>query len=335
MNTMINSMRIFTLLAMLLTVSTTVMADNYPLTAADLSKIETLQRQVAKLKFDPSVSNPYALSKAQAWLKMALLEYQEADYSGIVQGATQQAELQLKQVYLAANLSEETPHPYGSEKLRQDLWDIVASLKQQTLKMCADNKSITKKIAELEVQLVWIGHEQWESGALHAAEYEKTAENMVDEIQLLLNTCAPKDVPVTVPETTITASINIEKHTLETDALFAFDRYGVDYLVADGKQKLDDLIVELNAWKSIDSITINGHTDKIGTENYNQTLSQKRAEQIKQYLATHGVTMQNVKALGFGERLPVVECDLQQVSKNLIACMQPNRRVELVIEGEK
>lgn len=328
-------MRIFTLLAMMLTVSTTAMADNYPLTAADLSKIETLQRQVTKLEFDSSVSNPYALSKAQAWLKVALLEYNEADYSGIVQGATQQAELQLKQVNLATNLSEQTPHPYGSEKVRQDLWDIVANLKQQTLKMCADNKSITKKIANLEVQLVWIGHEQWESGALHAAEYEKAAEDIAEEAQLLLNTCAPKDVLVIVPETTITASINIEKHTLETDALFAFDRYGVDYLVADGKQKLDALIVELNTWKFIDSITINGHTDKIGTESYNKTLSQKRAEQIKQYLATHGVGTQNVKALGLGEYLPVVECDLQQTSKNLITCMQPNRRVELVIEGEK
>ena len=315
--------------------STLCLAENHPLNIQDLSKIETLQKRVTELTFDTSVSNPYVLNKAKAWLDFALIEYHDRDHTGIVQDATTEADRLLSLTHSPASNADKTPHPAASERVRLDLWEKASVMKQHPEHACAD-----KQLAELEVQLVWTGHEKWESGWSHAAPYAKIAENLAYEAQVSLDKCTAEHAAKTAlvadnAAASETKVITIEKRTLTTDTMFTFNRYGVEHLVLGGKQKLNQLVTELNGWKSIEKISLKGYTDRIGSDTYNLTLGQKRADKIKQYLSEHGISNQLIEATGLGEAEPIVACKAQQTNHALIECLQPNRRVEFVIEGAR
>jgi outer membrane protein OmpA-like peptidoglycan-associated protein len=74
-------------------------------------------------------------------------------------------------------------------------------------------------------------------------------------------------------------------------------------------------------------IDIEGHTDSVGGDDYNQGLSERRAESVRAYLVRQGITPQTVDAEGFGKSRPVA-------TNATAAGRQQNRRVELVISGE-
>ena len=74
-------------------------------------------------------------------------------------------------------------------------------------------------------------------------------------------------------------------------------------------------------------LQIEGHTDSSGSENYNQQLSEKRAESVREYLTEQGVTPENISSQGYGELKPLT-------TNNTAAGRQQNRRVELVVSGE-
>jgi outer membrane protein OmpA-like peptidoglycan-associated protein len=69
---------------------------------------------------------------------------------------------------------------------------------------------------------------------------------------------------------------------------------------------------------------IEGHTDSIGDEGYNQDLSLRRADAVRSYLAGRGVASSRLSALGKGEAFPVAGNDSA-------AGRQQNRRVEVII----
>jgi outer membrane protein OmpA-like peptidoglycan-associated protein len=74
-------------------------------------------------------------------------------------------------------------------------------------------------------------------------------------------------------------------------------------------------------------VAIEGHTDSVGSAEYNVALSERRAESVRRYLVSQGVPQQTVDAAGFGESRPVV-------ANTTAAGRQQNRRVELVISGD-
>jgi outer membrane protein OmpA-like peptidoglycan-associated protein len=74
-------------------------------------------------------------------------------------------------------------------------------------------------------------------------------------------------------------------------------------------------------------IEIDGHTDSVGADDYNQRLSERRAAAVRAYLVTQGIPPATVTAMGFGEQQPVV-------SNTTAAGRQQNRRVELAVSGE-
>ena len=75
-------------------------------------------------------------------------------------------------------------------------------------------------------------------------------------------------------------------------------------------------------------IEVEGHTDSVGGEEYNQRLSEQRAAAVRDYLVQNGIPMSNVTAVGFGKTRPVV-------SNDTAAGRQQNRRVELVVSGDE
>ena len=76
-----------------------------------------------------------------------------------------------------------------------------------------------------------------------------------------------------------------------------------------------------------------GHTDRIGSDDYNMALSQRRAQTVANYLSSRGVPADVIRAECAGETQPAVECSDKFGRSELIACLQPNRRVEIQVTG--
>jgi len=116
-----------------------------------------------------------------------------------------------------------------------------------------------------------------------------------------------------------------EKVTLEATKMFSFDKAE---LVMPAP-KLDEIAAALNADTSISDITITGYTDRLGAEKYNQKLSERRANAVRDYLVSKGIDGSRLKAIGRGEENPVVTDCNQKKRADLIECLAPNRRVEV------
>jgi OOP family OmpA-OmpF porin len=92
------------------------------------------------------------------------------------------------------------------------------------------------------------------------------------------------------------------------------------------------------AGASFDKVTVEGHTDRLGTTAYNQTLSQSRADAVKSHLVAAGrIDAAKVTAVGMGEAGPVTLPDQCKgaASAKVIACLQPDRRVVIEVTGSR
>ena len=124
-----------------------------------------------------------------------------------------------------------------------------------------------------------------------------------------------------------------QKINFSADALFDFDKSA---LKPAGKAVLDDLLRVLQGAK-FEVILAIGHADRIGSAAYNQKLSLRRAVTVKQYLVEKGIEQNRVYADGKGKTQPLTktaDCRMKN-RKALIACLQPDRRVDVEVTGTK
>lgn len=141
---------------------------------------------------------------------------------------------------------------------------------------------------------------------------------------------APAPAPAAVAPVTKQQTRRI---TFSSEELFDFDK---SVIRPEGKEKLDTLAEEL---KTVDdeTIVVTGHADRIGNPKYNQKLSERRAAAVNSYLVSKGIPDSRTTSKGMGETQPVTkpgECKGPR-SKKLIACLQPDRRVEVDVTGSK
>lgn len=129
-----------------------------------------------------------------------------------------------------------------------------------------------------------------------------------------------------------------EKVTLQAETLFDFDKAVVR---PDGKKILDDEVVgKMKEYPQVEVLLITGYADRIGSAKYNQKLSERRAEAVKQYLISQGVEADRLETAAKGESDPVVDCKNvkgpeSRRNKKLVECLQPNRRVVVEIKVQK
>jgi OOP family OmpA-OmpF porin len=142
---------------------------------------------------------------------------------------------------------------------------------------------------------------------------------------------APPPPPVAVVQPEPPRMV-IQKLTLSTDVLFEFNKAE---LKDAGKQKLDELADQVKGAK-VDEIVVVGHADRIGSESYNEKLSEARAQSVKDYLAERGAQTNVITAQGKGESAPVTGDQCKKMAgKKLIECLQPDRRVEIEVLGSR
>ena len=96
-------------------------------------------------------------------------------------------------------------------------------------------------------------------------------------------------------------------------------------LKPESRAVLNALISQLANTK-LDAVRIQGYTDRLGSTTYNQALSEKRAEVVKNYIVSKGIPEQIVQTSGMGSSHSIVEC---ADGENVIPCLAPNRRSEI------
>ena len=107
-----------------------------------------------------------------------------------------------------------------------------------------------------------------------------------------------------------------------SDVLFDFNKYT---LKSEAREKLAKISGILVAYPGL-KLQVEGYTDNIGSEEYNQKLSEERADSVRDYLVSQSVVSDNVSAQGFGKTDPVAD-------NSTDAGRAQNRRVELVVSG--
>ena len=147
---------------------------------------------------------------------------------------------------------------------------------------------------------------------------------------------APRAAPAPVPAPAAApapvakpAAPNPEKVTTASAVNFDFDRYVIR---PDARGKLDDMVGKLRN-VNLEVIIAVGHADRLGGDAYNMKLSVRRADSVKAYLVSKGVAASRVYTEGKGERQPVKDCKGDGKTKELIACLEPNRRAEVEAVG--
>lgn len=118
--------------------------------------------------------------------------------------------------------------------------------------------------------------------------------------------------------------------TLGNDQTFGFNKAA---LSGAAKERIGaEVLSKLASCAKVDSILVTGYTDHLGSQQYNQRLSEKRADMVAAYLKDKGANAQ-INVVGAGETQPVRTCDGKQSRAKLIACLAPNRRVVIEVRG--
>lgn len=141
---------------------------------------------------------------------------------------------------------------------------------------------------------------------------------------------APAPVVVAAPQVAATPAPTpavpprFERVTMSATELFGFDSAELRM----PQPKLNEIAAALMSNSQYGNITISGYTDRLGSEAYNMKLSQRRADAVKSYLVSKGVSASKLTTVARGESNPIVTCNNKNRAA-LIKCLEPNRRVEV------
>jgi OmpA-OmpF porin, OOP family len=124
---------------------------------------------------------------------------------------------------------------------------------------------------------------------------------------------------------------------VSSTGLFDFDKA---VLTDNARAQLDkEVVARLGEFSSLRLIHVEGHTDRIGTQEYNQKLSERRADAVKAYLVSKGVDTTKIETIGMGKTLQVKSCPDPSPKgeirnfKQLVECLAPNRRAVVTVSG--
>lgn len=170
-----------------------------------------------------------------------------------------------------------------------------------------------------------------ELGRLQQQAHAISRQPSADNCPPVVVATAPVPPPVVAPPR------QPQKYTLSSELLFRFSGSKVQDLSSIGQSEVVKLARSIREQHArIDHVAVLGHTDPMGSKELNQRLSLERAQTIRQILVDSGLPAQIVTAQGFADnQLVVNNCNAQaRKREEMLACNQPNRRVEILVSGE-
>jgi outer membrane protein OmpA-like peptidoglycan-associated protein len=319
--------------------------------AADIKVIKTLQGRLAELNKKGTPIASYHFAKAQAWLDFAMDAYTINDRSRAVEEALRQA-LDLIEPMEAGKkgISMYTAIIPTSSLVRTDLWEKAEKLKKDANFRCAEDK-----VAQLEVQLVWAGHEIKEFDWRHTKPYLQAAERLAREADTQIASCPPlppdlpavaeKTVPVqpviaaapmapsrpgpAAPTPTEAAAMSVKCDPSVPAAIvkalaplpdrihFAFDRAEIS---SASFSVITRIAAAMNSEPTL-RLVLYGHADQRGDLNYNMNLSRQRAENVRSRLVSAGIAADRIVIAPIGKIQPLT-------TERSAEAYARNRRVE-------
>jgi OmpA-OmpF porin, OOP family len=309
----------------------------------------------------------YALAKAQCWLDVSFHEFTRNDRSQFVpQALAESIKLTQAMKYEPSSVAQLASHTAlinNTDKVRLDLWARAEQVKASA-GFGGYNNCAEKLVACAEVELVHASNEYKQQGWRHSRPYIQIAEDNLNQAVMALNQCVPATVreivyverPVVAPPAQVaqaampviaasapTVAVLLKPFVLGATVLFNYNKNDLNNVRSASKQQLDLFIANVKSAPSqgmkIQSIQVTGHADRAngtGISDYNAKLSQARAETIKQYLIAQGVASEITTVAAKGDTQQVEACNKSfKTRSDLQECLLPNRRVEVVVKGEK
>lgn len=315
---------------------------------ADGTTLEQVQLRLRRLSESGVAQNNYSLAKAQCWVDTAATQYSENDRTGYIEEALAESIKIVDQLERdkTAKAGFDTPLIARSTRLRSDLWSQLGQLKASSNGMLCNARTV----ACAEVRLVRAGHAEEQTGWRSATPHLLMVEDALRVAAAQASACAVKNAPSAVVAAiqpaaaqpvaaqvvapAPAATLVKESFIVLSDALFKYKKFGEGDMLPGGLLRLAAVAERLKTYKSIDSLTIIGHTDRLGSDDYNIKLSQQRANTVKAYFEKLGVKAANLNARGVGKREPIVaDCSDKLVKQALVVCLQADRRVTIEVAG--
>lgn len=315
---------------------------------ADRATLAAVQTRLRRLNEAGVAQGHYALAKAQCWLDTARTQYEENDRTGYIEESlTESVRIaQALEADRATQAGHATPLVARSTRLRDDLWVQLGQFKSQGSTLACTARTV----ACAEVRLVRAGHAEQQTGWRQATPHVQMVEDAVRLARVQAASCVPQPVAASgakVISTAVVAASGVspvtaptvvvrESFTLPGDALFQFGKSDVAGLLPGGRERLATLAGKLKAYRTIQTVHVVGHTDRLGSETFNDHLSSARATTVLTFLESLGVKAISSVARGAGKREPVTTwCGDNLPRTALVVCLQPDRRVAIDVRGFK
>lgn len=194
------------------------------------------------------------------------------------------------------------------------------------------NAADARATAQAEAESARQAREQAEEAAQQKAQSDAAKESAEAQANLARQQAAQAETDKAALRTRLQQQLNAILETRDTarglimnmsDVLFDTGRYTLKPVAREKMAKVSGILISHPGL----TLEIDGYTDSRGGDQFNQTLSEKRAESVRDYLTSQGVPADSIIAKGFGKTNPVASNDTTQGR-------QQNRRVELVVSGD-
>jgi outer membrane protein OmpA-like peptidoglycan-associated protein len=299
--------------------------------AHDRRMFEAVEARLDALK-SSARSSPYHDALARAWLDFARDEYDDNDRSSVVAEALAQAERQVDRMErgMAGAPLDSVLLIAGAGRARDDLWARVPALAADPGFAAAQ-----VEVAQLQVELVRAGHVPPDGAACRAETHLQTAERLATDAEAKALAGRPRvAAPVAAVEMAPTRPVAPTAEPVvampsapELEHLGGVVHFGFDSdsLTQMSIDVLDRVVSVLDRHTEI-RLVLEGHTDPRGNDRYNQALSERRAAQVRSYLAMHGVAPERISARGYGKSRLL---EIGQSARDHAL----NRRVDLIFQA--
>lgn len=287
---------------------------------ADLQGYEVTQGRIQALNDGGRPIRDYHLSKAQCWLDVSFHEYTRNDRSSFPQEAlTESEKLIVDMENGVAPLPIDTALVNNAKYLRDDLWQRLKAIHGTPGFECAQ-----QAVACGEVELVHAGNEFNQQQWRHSKPYIQIAEDLVNEAEALARQC---DIGPAAPAAAVGPLI--------ANVLFEFDRDRYKDIRTYSLESVDHALATIaSEQRELAGVALIGHADRMQGKgfDYNQGLSQRRAQTVRELLIGRGVDPELIRYEYRGDTQQVQQCDGVKPRAALLECLLPNRRVEVQFE---